>query len=89
MVREFPAFHCDAENATISDVVSKIKVVEDSLGSFMKQSNEQLQALNDIVASLNTIPRNMPSNLIDLTETPGSKKRKIGEDVPGITPLAG
>ena len=40
MVREFPAFHCDSQSMTLADVASKIKVVEDSLGAFIKQNGE-------------------------------------------------
>ena len=50
MVREFPAFHCDKEKMDITDVISKMKVVEDSLNSFIKQNNDQMRELTSSVA---------------------------------------
>ena len=95
MVREFPAFHCDPENMTLADVVSKIKVVEDSLGAFIQQNSEQMQAIKDTISTSNA-PLRPPrvrivqNDLIDLADTPGSKKRKIGEqvEVDGISSIA-
>ena len=60
MIGEFPAFHCDSEKMTFADVVSKIKVVENSLGAFMKQNSEQMKALNDTIVTLNVPPRQAP-----------------------------
>ena len=93
MVREFPAFRCDPESMTLVDVVSNIKVVEDSLGAFIKQNSEQMQAIKDTFASSTAVPRPpmrvraLQNDLIDLADTPGAKKRKLGEEVVGITPL--
>ena len=87
MVRQFPPFHCDRDTLDITDVVSKIKVVEESFNAFIKQNNEKLQAISD------TIVKNAPSKnvvVVDDLETPGAKKRKVShvnEPLEGISPL--
>ena len=82
MAREFPAFHCDPESMTLVD-----EAVADFLGAYIKQNNEQMQAIKDTFASSTAAPlphmhvRAVQNDLIDLADTPGAKKRKLGEEV--------
>ena len=85
MIRVFPAFNCDKNNSDITDVLAKVKVVEESLGSFMKQSSDQMQKLANTLANINrpaTVITPAPQDVTDTpgTLTPGSKKRKIGSN---------
>ena len=38
MVPNFPAFHCDKEATNMTDLVIKMKVLEESMSGFMKQN---------------------------------------------------
>ena len=100
MVRTFPAFHCDKNTSDIGDVLSKVMVVEQSLGNFMKQSNDQMKKLANSIAKISQPkPAVTPANrdLINLADTPqtltpGSKRRRTDDDnrneaVHGITPI--
>ena len=84
MVKEFPPFHCDKETMNITDVMTKIKVVEQSLGAFIKQNNEQFKAITDVISnSLSSIRE------VLVSDTP-SKRRKVSQaaGVDGVTPLS-
>ena len=91
MVREFPAFHCDKEKMDITDVISKMKVVEDSLNSFIKQNNDQMRELTSSVAKATiSAPRGVITRSDENLETPGTKRRRMAnveESVTGITPV--
>ena len=91
MVKSFPAFHCDRESMDVSDVMTKMKVLEESFNGFMKQNNEQLQVLTDTVSNIK-----LPASFSTMdVGTPNSKKRKVenGEIVPtqvaGISSIPG
>ena len=102
MVKEFPAFHCDKDAINPSDIVMKMKVLEDSMNGFMRQNAEQMKVLTDTVAKVHETNRsNAPRITVDTpwtsaemnSETPGSKKRKVNDDeneqnVVGITPIS-
>ena len=97
MVKSFPALHCDKDTLDVTDVLSKVKVLEDSVNGFMKQNNEQLQILTDTIANMKIPPSFSTLNRNDNSETPGSKKRKVHESetttgqvdkVDGITSLS-
>ena len=95
MVPNFPAFHCDKDTTNVTDLMLKMKVLEQSVSGYMKTNNEQLQILTDTIAKSRTpmIPR-IASSGMENEDTPGTKKRKVDEtmqtkDQPmeGITPI--
>ena len=98
MIRKFPVFHCDKDAMNVADVMNKVKVLEDSVCSFMKQNCDQMQALTESIGAIGqsssfahpqvpniSITKALPQAL---TETPG-KKRRIGEveNIEGITEI--
>ena len=42
MVRRFPFFHCDKDNICLEDVMTKVKVLEDSANFYIKQNVQQM-----------------------------------------------
>ena len=52
MMKRCPAFHCDKENANDVDVMAKVKVLEQSMDSFMKQQGEQMRNLTETMGNL-------------------------------------
>ena len=102
MVRVLPAFHCDKNTLDLTDVMDKVKVVEESLSSFMKQNKDQMQKLTSSIANINrpiSVITPAPADLINLADTPrtltpGSKKRKLENEnevqsLQGITLISG
>ena len=70
----------------VTDVMSKIKVVEQSLGAFIKQNNEQFKAITEVICKSSS--SGTTSDVV-LLETP-SKRRKVSQapgSVEGVTPL--
>ena len=51
MMKRCPAFHCDKDNANDVDVMTKVKVLEQSMDSFMKQQGEQMRNLTETMGS--------------------------------------
>ena len=48
MVPNFPAFHCDKDATNMTDLVMKMKVLEQSMSGFMKQNSEQMRILTQL-----------------------------------------
>jgi hypothetical protein len=51
-MKRCPAFHCDKENTGDVDVMTKVKVLEQSMDAFMKQQGEQMRNLTETVGNL-------------------------------------
>ena len=100
MIRNFPVFHCDKDTMNVGDVMNKVRVLEDSMNSFMKQNCDQMQALTESIGAIgqssssSSTNHQVPNISISKThpqvptETPG-KKRRIGEveNMEGITEI--
>ena len=93
MVPNFPAFHCDKKEMDTTDVLAKMKVLEQSMSSFMKQNNDQMRVLTDTIATVKSAPatwnNTMTTSGNDADDTPGTKKRKMdgNAQMGGITPI--
>ena len=69
----------------MTDLVMKMKALEESMSGFMKQNGEQMRVLTDTVVKVKAAPtiRNVALSTStggnDALDTPGAKKRKAGE----------
>ena len=84
----FPEFYCDKDETNITDIAAKMKVIEQSLNSFIQQNSEQMQKLTDTVAKASDRTVTVrPPTVIE--ETPGTKRRRTGDSdgLQGITPI--
>ena len=83
------------ETTNVTDVILKMKVLEESVNGFMKQNCEQLQVLTDTIAN-SRAPSTLrnPATRMENAETPGTKKRKMNDletgngHMDGITPIS-
>ena len=55
-----PAFHCDKGDTNAVDVMSKVKVLEESMDNFMKQQGEQMRNLTETIGNISHDPRPRP-----------------------------
>ena len=95
MAARAPPYRVIHESSKITDVVSKVKDLEECMGAFIKKQNDQMKELTEIVA-VNAC-QNKPhgsgpsarllkeqSNL----ETPRTKKRRMEDEQPSNEPSA-
>ena len=75
MMKRAPCFNTCPSTANASDVLSQVKVLEDSLGSYMKLQTEEMKKLTHAVGSLVPPPATRPR----LESV--SKKHKLDDDI--------
>ena len=61
MMKKCPAYHCDKGDTNAVDVMSKVKVLEESMDNFMKQQGEQMRNLTETIGNISHDPRPRPS----------------------------
>lgn len=52
MIKNSPVFNVDIRNSNIGDVLNRVKVLEESMGSFMKDQNDQVKKISEMVGSI-------------------------------------
>ena len=82
MIARAPPFGAISESSNITDVVSKVKNLEDCMGAFMKKQSDQMKELTEIVA-VNAYQKKPSAPLLRETgnlETPRTKRRRLEDE---------
>ena len=77
MMKRAPYFNTCPSTANASDVLARVKVLEDSMGSYMKQQTQEMSRLSHAVGSL--APQPQPISRIRLESV--GKKHKLDDEV--------
>ena len=83
MMKRAPCYNTRPSTANASDVISRVKVLEDSLGGYMKQQSEEIKRLSQAVGAL-TPPGPGPAKPVRVIREridSVSKKHKLDEDM--------
>ena len=51
MMKKCPSFHVEKEDTNAADIMTKVKVLEESMNSFMKQQGEQMRNIAETIGS--------------------------------------
>ena len=63
MMKKCPAFHCDKEETKAVDIMTKVKVLEESMDNFMKQQGDQMRNLLETVGGIQQRPPAMDNRV--------------------------
>ena len=89
MMAKAPSFGGISDKSTMGDVVSRVKELEDCVGTFVKMQSEQMKELTEIVTISASQSKPLPPSFVRTQadpETPRSKKRRLENEQKNLEP---